>query len=210
VFKNKSIAAIVLFTCMTGVSFQASAYGYHKIVKDIEKYESNTDSTNSFNIPARGKLEVAFAPNEGSEHLVIKVIDSATKELLILSYGFSSKTVTEAMIRAVHRGVTVRLVADYRINIEEDKYGKARAALSAVKNAGIDVRIIRKYPVHHDKVVIVDRQSIELGSFNYTTAAAHQNSENALVNWDNPELAAVYLKHFERNYNHSEPYEAQY
>jgi phosphatidylserine/phosphatidylglycerophosphate/cardiolipin synthase-like enzyme len=195
---------------MIATPLQASAYGYNKIVKEIERYESNTDSSNSFSVPARGKLEVAFSPNEGSEHLVIKAIDSATKELLMLSYSFTSAPVTEAMIRAVHRGVTVRMVADSKNNTSEDKSGKSRAALSALKNAGVDVRIISVYPIHHDKVAIIDRQTVELGSFNYSAAAAHKNSENVLVNWDNPELAVVYLKHFERNYRQSEAFSTQY
>jgi len=37
-------------------------------------------------------------------------------------------------------------------------------------------------------------------------AAAHKNSENVLVNWDNLKLAEVYLGHFERNSKQSEPY----
>jgi phosphatidylserine/phosphatidylglycerophosphate/cardiolipin synthase-like enzyme len=156
-------------------------------------------STNSFTVPATGSVEVAFSPNEGSEHLVVKVIDSARSELDLLSYSFTSVPVVEALVRARHRGVTVRLVADEKDNISADHSGKARAALSALVNAGADVRTIRIYPIHHDKVIIVDRQTVELGSFNYSEAAAHKNSENVLVNWGNPKLAEVYLKHFERN-----------
>ena len=47
---------------------------------------------------------------------------------------------------------------------------------------------------------------MEQGSFNYSDAAAHRNSENVLVNWGNPKLAAVYLKHFERNYARAKAY----
>ena len=45
------------------------------------------------------------------------------------------------------------------------------------------MRVINVYPIHHDKVVIVDAETVELGSFNYSDAAAHRNSENVLVNW---------------------------
>lgn len=62
------------------------------------------------------------------------------------------------------------------------------------------------YPIHHDKVIIADRQTVEFGSFNYSDAAAHKNSENVLVNWGNPKLAGVYLKHFERNYGQASRY----
>jgi len=167
-------------------------------------------STNSYTVPAAGTVEVAFSPNEGSEHLVIKVIDSAKSELDLLSYSFTSVPVVEALVRARHRGVKVTLVADYKDNVSADRSGKARAALGALVNAGADVRTISVYAIHHDKVIIADRQTVEQGSFNYSDAAAHKNSENVLVNWGNPQLAAVYLKHFERNYAQAAPYAQGY
>jgi phosphatidylserine/phosphatidylglycerophosphate/cardiolipin synthase-like enzyme len=172
----------------------------------VNAYESN----HSFTMPAAGTIEVAFSPNEGSEALVVKVIDSAKSELRVLSYSFTSAPVTSALLRAKKRGVDVRLVADQKNNVSADSSGKARAALSALVNAGVDVRTISVYPIHHDKVIVADRQTVELGSFNYSDAAARKNSENVLVNWGNPKLAEVYLKHFERNYRQATPYEVRY
>jgi phosphatidylserine/phosphatidylglycerophosphate/cardiolipin synthase-like enzyme len=161
-------------------------------------------------VPAAGTMEVAFSPDEGSENLVIKVIDSARSEIRMLSYSFTSAPVTQALLRAHKRGVDVKLVADEKNNGAQDRSGKARAALSALTTAGVDVRTIRVYPIHHDKVVIVDGETVELGSFNYSDAAAHKNSENVLVNWKNPALAKVYLQHFARNYSRSTAYQMPY
>jgi phosphatidylserine/phosphatidylglycerophosphate/cardiolipin synthase-like enzyme len=172
----------------------------------IDAYQNQ----HSYDIPAAGSLEIAFSPNEGTEHLVVKVIDSARSEIRVLSYSFTSAPVTEALVRARHRGVDVRVVADQKENIAADRSGKAHAALSALAAAGVDVRTISVYPIHHDKVLIVDRQTVELGSFNYSDAAAHKNSENVLVNWGNPKLAAVYLGHFERNYRQARPFTPAY
>ena len=172
----------------------------------VSAYEAN----HSFTMPAAGTVEVAFSPNEGSEALVIKVIDSAKSELRVLSYSFTSAPVTAALLRAKKRGVDVRLVADQKNNVSEDRSGKARAALSALVNAGADVRVISVYPIHHYKVIVADRQTVELGSFNYSDAAAHKNSENVLVNWGNAKLAQAYLQHFERNYRQASEYEARY
>lgn len=168
------------------------------------------EQQHTFTVPATGSIEVAFSPDEGSEHLVIKVIDSAQRELRLLSYSFTSAAVVDALIRARHRGVAVTLVADEKNNVKEDRSGKARAALSALVNAGAEVRLISVYPIHHDKVIVADRDTVELGSFNYSDAAAHKNSENVLVNWHNPQLAQVYLGHFARNYAQSVPYQTQY
>ena len=198
--------AVSLAVSATLLALPASAYGPRNIFKHAINSVENTQSTE---VSATGKLEVAFSPNEGSEHLVVKAIDAATKEVLVLAYSFTSAPVTEALIRAVHRGATVRIVADAKSNINESQ-SKARAALSALKTAGADVRTISVYPIHHDKVIIVDRATVELGSFNYSAAAAHSNSENVLVNWNNPALAEVYIKHFSRNYVQAVEFRSQY
>lgn len=161
-------------------------------------------------LPAVGTLEVAFSPNEGSEELVIKVIKSARNEIRILAYSFTSPAVVSALLNAKQKGIDIKVVADSKNNITQDSSGKARAALSALVNSGIDVRTIGAYSIHHDKVIITDRETVEVGSFNYSSGAALRNSENVLVNWHNPQLAAAYLKHFQRNYAQATPYRARY
>lgn len=195
-----AVAAALLFATPAGF---ARSDLFKRAVTAIE-------SSHSTEVPATGRMEVAFSPDEGSEHLVIKVIDSAHSEIRMLSYSFTSAPVTQALLRAKKRGVDVKLVADEKNNGAQDRSGKARAALSALVNAGVDVRTIRVYPIHHDKVVIADGETVELGSFNYSDAAAHKNSENVLVNWKNPALAKVYLQHFARNYSRSTAYQTQY
>ena len=164
----------------------------------------------SFNVPAQGQVEVAFSPNEGSEALVVKAINSAQKEILVMAYSFTSAPITRSLLNAQRRGAQVHMVVDYKDNVLEDRSGKSRAALSTLVTAGADVRTIALYPIAHDKVVIVDRNTVELGSFNYSAAAASKNSENVLVNWNNPQLAEVYLKHFERNYGQSQVFRVGY
>jgi len=197
---------VALALALTGPAALARKKRESFVDSVVAVYESN----HSVEVPATGTLEVAFSPSEGSEALVVKVADSARSELRILAYSFTSAAVTAALLRAKKRGVDVHLVVDEKNNVSEDRSGKARAALSALVNAGIDVRTINVYPIHHDKVMVADRETVELGSFNYSDAAARRNSENLLVNWRNPKLAAVYLQHFERNYRQARAYQLQY
>ena len=203
----RSLLAVALAATLVAPAAQARKSKSKSVIEQaVEAYQS----TNSTTLPAAGTIEVAFSPNEGSEHLVVKVIDSARSELDLLSYSFTSVPVVQALVRARHRGVVVRLVADEKDNVSADRSGKARAALGALVNAGADVCTIHVYPIHHDKVIIVDHQTVELGSYNYSDAAAHKNSENVLVNWGNPKLADVYLKHFQRNYAQAVTYNQGY
>jgi phosphatidylserine/phosphatidylglycerophosphate/cardiolipin synthase-like enzyme len=204
----KSTLALLSLAIALACPGVATARTKHRSL--VQAAVSAYEQQHTFQLPATGSIEVAFSPDEGSEHLVIKVIDAAQSELRLLSYSFTSAAVVDALIRARHRGVAVTLVADEKNNIKEDRSGKARAALSALVNAGAEVRVISVYPIHHDKVIIADRDTVELGSFNFSDAAAHKNSENVLVNWHNPQLAQVYLGHFARNYKLSAPYQMQY
>lgn len=184
--------------------------GLGAVAKNISQGVAQVFEPGAFNLPAAGRLEVAFSPNEGSESLVVKVIDSAKRDIKVMAYSFTSAPVVSALAQAQHRGVKVSVVADQKSNVSEDRSGKARAALSALVNAGADVRTISVYPIAHDKVIIVDGNTVELGSYNYSAAAAKSNSENVLVNWDNPALAEVYTRHFERNQRQAVAYRMNY
>ena len=160
--------------------------------------------------PADATIEAAFAPDAGAEDLVVKVISSATKTLKMSAYTFTSPTIVRALIAAQKRGVQIQLVADEHVNLVEDQSGKMRHALNAVSNAGIEVRVISTYPVHHDKLMIVDGRHVQTGSFNYTNSAASRNSENVLVVWNNPALAAIYLRHWTNRWSQGRDYRANY
>ena len=164
------------------------------------------NAENSFVVPTAGEIEVAFSPNEGSEQLVLKVIDSAKSEIKMLAYSFTSTPVVKALVQAKKKGVSISLVVDHKGN----QGAKSRAALSILVNVGCDVRTITAYQIHHDKVIIADKQTIELGSFNYSASAANKNSENVLVIWNNPKLAEKYIEHFERNQQKATAYQLQY
>ncbi|CAJ0902686.1 Phospholipase D [Ralstonia sp. LMG 32965] len=186
-----------------GAAFPFQADTLHRLADSVETAQSVV-------VPASGSVEVGFSPKGGAEALVLRVIDSAQSDIKVLAYSFTSSRVTAALLGAARRGVSVSLVADFKSNVADDRSGKGLAALSALAEAGCDVRVISAYPIHHDKVLIVDRKTVEVGSFNFSTAAARLNSENVLVHWNNPALAKVYLEHFDRNYRLSERFRVQY
>lgn len=151
-------------------------------------------------LPATGDVEYAFSPGQGAERLVLAAITSARQELRVLAYSFTSAPVTAALIAARRRGVDVAVLVDRRNNLDDDRSGKAKAALGTLALAGVRVRTIGAYPIHHDKVIVADRATVQTGSFNYSAAAANANSENVLVLWNHPQLAQAYLAHWERNW----------
>ena len=160
--------------------------------------------------PGTAQIETAFSPDGGSEALVVKVIQSARQTIRLAAYSFTSPAIVRALIDAKRRGVEVAVVVDYKNNITEDRSGKAKAALNLLVNAGIATRTIARYPIHHDKYLVADGLHVETGSFNYSEAAARRNSENVLVVWNNPEIAAAYLKHWQSRFDQGNDYQSAY
>jgi phosphatidylserine/phosphatidylglycerophosphate/cardiolipin synthase-like enzyme len=145
-------------------------------------------------------IEVGFSPNAGAEEIVLKTIQSAHKTIRLAAYSFTSKPVIQALIAAKRRNVDVQCTLDK--SNAHNKSGEAAANL--LVNAGIAVRIDSQHPIHHDKYIVVDNQSVETGSFNYSKAAAESNAENAMVIWNDQRLASQYAQNWQLHANHSE------
>ncbi|WP_410199332.1 phospholipase D family nuclease [Burkholderia cenocepacia] len=142
-------------------------------------------------------VEVAFSPDGGAESLVLRTIGQARQSIRVLAYSFTAPAVTRALITAKHRGVDVAVTVDARSNFEEDRSGRARAALGALAYAGIPVRVVSAFPAQHSKYLIVDGETVETGSYNYSQQAARYNAENVIVLRDDTRVADAYLKNWE-------------
>ena len=157
------------------------------------------------------RIDVAFSPEAGAEQLVLSAINAARSSIRLSAYSFTSAPIVQALIAAKRdRHVDVAAVIDYKDNITEDRSGKSKAALNLLVNAGIPTRLIAVYPIHHDKFIVVDGLHVETGSFNYSAAAAHSNSENVVAMWNRPDVAAAYLAHWMSRWNQGRPYTSSY
>jgi len=65
---------------------------------------------------------------------------------------------------------------------------------------------MQPHAIGHNKIVIIDGETLITGSFNFTKAAEEHNAENLLVIND-PALARRYLGNWQAHEEHSEPYE---
>jgi phosphatidylserine/phosphatidylglycerophosphate/cardiolipin synthase-like enzyme len=160
----------------------------------------------SIQVPDSQAIEVAFSPNEGSEELVVKVIQSARSSIGLAAYSFTSPVIAKALLNAKKRGVDVRVVVDENGN----KSKASLAALNLLVGAGIPTRTLSRYAIHHDKYMVVDKSTVQTGSFNYSKAAAKSNSENVVVIWNNPDLALSYLKHWQDRFDQGKAYRSTY
>jgi phosphatidylserine/phosphatidylglycerophosphate/cardiolipin synthase-like enzyme len=66
-----------------------------------------------------------------------------------------------------------------------------------VHDVGIPTFIDRKPKITHNKVVVVDQETVVTGSFSFSSNAGCCNAENLLV-IHRPELAVAYVQNFAR------------
>jgi phosphatidylserine/phosphatidylglycerophosphate/cardiolipin synthase-like enzyme len=143
--------------------------------------------------------QVYFSPRGGCTQAIIKEIDNAKSEILIQAYSFTSAPIAKALTNAFKRGIKVQAILDK--SQRSEKYTSA----TFLFNAGIPTYIDDKHAIAHNKVMIVDRETVITGSFNFTKAAEEKNAENLLI-IRNKELAKVYIENWYKHREHSEVY----
>lgn len=141
------------------------------------------------------RVEVYFSPDDGVANHLLALVRAARESIYFMAFAFTADDLSEAMIQRSHTGVNVSGVFDKgqsRSNVGTE-YDKMRAA-------GLDVRLDGNSGKMHHKVIIIDESILITGSYNFSRNAETQNDENVLV-IHNPEIAARFLKEFERVYS---------
>ncbi|MBN1811038.1 MAG: phospholipase [Anaerolineae bacterium] len=138
-------------------------------------------------------LENYFAPEDEAQAQIIAEIQGAQSRIRFLAFTFTSDEIAEAMLERARAGVVVQGVIEDR-NAEQDysDYERLRAEVHDVLPDG------NPYIMHH-KVIIIDDQTVILGSYNFTASAENRNDENVLIIHD-PEVAALFVEEFGRVY----------
>jgi len=149
-------------------------------------------------IPATGTIEVYFSPRGGATEAVVREIAGAKTDILVQAYSFTSVPIAKALLGAHKRGVKVVAVLDK--SQRKERYTSA----TFLRNAGIQVLIDERHAIAHNKIMIIDRQSLITGSFNFTKAGEERNAENLLVMKGNKPLLSQYIRNFEEHLQHSE------
>jgi phosphatidylserine/phosphatidylglycerophosphate/cardiolipin synthase-like enzyme len=72
-------------------------------------------------------------------------------------------------------------------------------------NQGIPTRIDAAHAIAHNKVMIIDGETVISGSFNFTRSAEERNADDLLVIRDKT-LAGRYIANWKVHWEHSEAY----
>jgi len=129
----------------------------------------------------------------------VKEMEQAKTSVLVQAYSFTSAPIAKALLNAHKRGVKVEVILDK--SQKTQKYSSA----TFLNNQGIPVKIDAQHTIAHNKVMIIDGETVITGSFNFTKAAEESNAENLLIIHDK-KLAERYIKNWQEHERHSEVY----
>lgn len=148
-------------------------------------------------------VQVYFSPNGGAAEAIIREIDKAKTEILVQAYSFTSLPIAKAMLSVHKRGVNVQAIMD------KSQRGEKYTSANFLANVGIPTFIDDKHTIAHNKIIVIDRETVITGSYNFSKSAEKSNAENLLI-IKSKELAKIYLDNWNRHKEHSEPYQARY
>jgi len=143
--------------------------------------------------------EIYFSPRGGCTEAIIKELDKAKTSIFVQAYSFTSAPIAKGLLNARKRGVKIGVILD------KSQRRKQYSAADFVANSGILTKIDSQHAIAHNKVIIIDREIVITGSFNFTKAAEESNAENLLVIHDT-KLADRYAKNWEDHAQHSKVY----
>ena len=144
-------------------------------------------------------LNIYFSPADHIQSALLPLINNAQSSICFLAYSFTADPLGNAIRQRAAAGVKVAGVMEtdqVKTNVGTE-YG-------AFRKAGLDVHLDGNPGLMHHKVFIIDNKIVVMGSYNFTASAEKSNDENLVV-INNPEIAAQYMKEFQRVYAVAQP-----
>ena len=145
------------------------------------------------------QVDALFSPDDDVEGELVDLLNSAGESINFLAFSFTSDALGDAIRRADRAGIRVRGVMD-----SEQASSNAGTEWADFASAGLDVRLDGNPGQMHEKVIIIDKAVVVLGSYNFSRNARETNDENAIVIHSRP-IAEQFVLEFERIHALAEP-----
>ena len=164
------------------------AYTYKKQFYELYNHDIKKGSF------AKDGLEIYFSPEDNFKEKLLSLINRAENSIYFLTFAFTDQDISQALIQANKRGVTISGVFD-----ESQNKSQSSSKYSTLKKANIDVKLDGNKYFLHNKVFIFDENIVVTGSYNFTVSANTKNAENSLV-IENEDLSSRYINEFNTIY----------
>jgi phosphatidylserine/phosphatidylglycerophosphate/cardiolipin synthase-like enzyme len=143
-------------------------------------------------------VEVYFAPEDMVIDQVIAEVNAAQSSIKFMAFSFTENLLGEAVLNRAADGIFIQGV------FENVGSRTEWSELSKFYCADLDVRQDGNPFILHHKVMIIDDETVIIGSFNFSGSATESNDENLLIVHD-ASIAAQYLAEYEARFAEGEP-----
>lgn len=144
----------------------------------------------------RCQPEVCFTPNKGCQDLILKTLKEARKSIHIQAYSFTDPEIGKVLQEASRHNISVNVILDKSNRTDKRSLGHSLAPF------GIRIRYDYLPGIAHNKVIIVDQETIITGSYNFSKSAYSRNAENVLILKDK-DLATLYFQNWQSRWEKS-------
>lgn len=139
------------------------------------------------------QIEILFSPDDGVAQWLIDILERSETSIDFLAFSFTSDAIANVMLERSESGIIVRGV------FESSQAAGQGSEYERLLEAGLEVRLDGNSRNMHHKLMVVDREVVIFGSYNFSQSAEERNDENILAVYA-PDLAEVFLEEFERVY----------
>jgi phosphatidylserine/phosphatidylglycerophosphate/cardiolipin synthase-like enzyme len=143
--------------------------------------------------------------NQEYAEALLKRIGSARESIICSFYLFKitetrnnqPRRIAEELVRARKRGVAVTVILEKGKSAQDKLYAENRNTAALLTRDGVNVYFAAPGVTTHNKIVVIDKRYIFLGSHNLTQGALKYNNELSVL-IDSPEMAVEVRAYLER------------
>lgn len=144
------------------------------------------------------RIENYFAAEDDIAPVLAALINDAGQEILFMAFSFTLEDIGESILSQAEAGIEVRGVFETTGSDTDFSY------YPIMRSEGLQVRLDGNSRIMHHKVIIIDRDTVIFGSYNFSRNANESNDENLLIIYD-AAFAGAFVKEFEKVWGEAKP-----
>lgn len=192
--KPVALTSPVAYTVIAIISF-VSGYTVHDCVPTsntpVPYHQQNNTPFITHNII--NTSSVCFTPGKQCQTKLIDEIHKAKRSIYVQAYSFTDRDVTDALVDAAKRGISVKVLLD------KSNKNDNRSSKDLLIHNRIPVRFDYPAGIAHNKVMVFDQTTVVTGSYNFSAAAYKRNTENLLI-LNSPSVAQEYIQNWQKRW----------
>ncbi|MBC7475517.1 MAG: hypothetical protein H7263_14605 [Candidatus Sericytochromatia bacterium] len=160
-------------------------------------FENGLFGVNAHEIPypniittEKDSIQTFFSPGGGTTAAIIKELNDAKKSIKFMAFSFTNKEMADIMLIKNKQKIACEGIFD---SCEISKY----STYSLLNKNKIPVYKDGNQALMHEKIMIIDDETVITGSFNFSNNAEHNNNENTLI-IKSTNIASQFNKEYER------------